>query len=289
MATPDGMGIDAVMWPDVRWAESRAEWLLAEEMGIGRGWVYDHLNLAPQHDRWHDAYTYLAAVAATTSRIGLGTMVTTPNFRHPTTSAKAALTLDDVSGGRLLLGVGAGGPGADSDAQGSPALSRPARMDRFAEWVEQLDRLLDGEELDHDGTYATVRSTRVRGSTGHRPSLAVAATGPRGMQVAARRASHWITQDVAQDPRAYAGTAQGEIARQLVLLDAACRSVQRDPASLPRTAVLGYGTERPLESAGALEDALGRYAALGITTVAVLWPRGEGASRRLDVLGAALA
>lgn len=280
--------VDAVMWPDRSWTSSAAEWRLAEEIGIGRGWVYDHLNLQAQHERWHEATTHLAAVAATTRRIGVGTMVTTPNFRHPAPSAKAATTLHDVSGGRFVLGVGAGGPGVDSDALGGPVLDRRDRMSRFAEWTGALSRLLDGGPVDVEGRFTTVRSTVVtRGASG-RPPLAVAATGARGMRVAVEHADLWITQDVSQDPRVYAGTAQAEVERQLRLLDETSRAAGRDPSSLARLVVLGYGSERPLASEEALRDALGRYGELGAGTVAVLWPRGEDATCRLDVLGSVL-
>lgn len=109
--------IDAVMWPDGPWPQLRREWEHAERLGIGRGWLWDHLVLGGR-PVWHDAYAILAAAAASTSTIGVGTMVTAPNFRHPVTTAKAALALDEVSGGRFVLGLGAGGAGADEHDQG---------------------------------------------------------------------------------------------------------------------------------------------------------------------------
>jgi len=278
------MQIDAVMWPDAPWSVSVAEWSLAERIGIRRGWVYDHLNLDLRHERWHEATTHLAAVAASTSTIGVGTMVTTPNFRHPAVTAKSLLTLDDIAGGRLMVGVGAGGPGADSDALGGPPLDRAERMDRLHEWTHQLRDLMTSERVDATGRWSTVRDVRLGGSPGRAPSLAVAGTGPKGMRLAAELADLWITQDIAQDTRVAAPTAEAEIARQVALLDAECEKVGRDPATLRRLAVLGYGGERPLASRAALEDAIERYGRLGITTIAVLWPRGDDAAVQLDIL-----
>ncbi|GID30609.1 hypothetical protein Abr02nite_55920 [Paractinoplanes brasiliensis] len=83
--------LDVVMWPDCPWAGLRAEWQRADRIGIGRGWLWDHLTLG---DRpvWHEAYAVLAAAAAVTDRIGVGTMVTAPNFRHPVTAGSGRST-----------------------------------------------------------------------------------------------------------------------------------------------------------------------------------------------------
>ncbi|MEV4457423.1 LLM class flavin-dependent oxidoreductase [Microbispora sp. NPDC049633] len=280
--------LDVVMWPDSPWPAMRDEWLHAERLGLGRGWLYDHLNLNGDGP-WHEAYTALAAVAAATSRIGVGTMVTSPNFRHPVTSAKAALSLDALSEGRFVMGIGAGGPGGDSDAFGGAPLSRAERTARFREWVELTDLLLRSERADVTGRFFSARQVAVGGGEPRRPPLAVAATGRQGMELAAEFADLWITQDVAQNPAVYAGTPYAEVRRQIGLLDEVCAERGRAPGTLPRMTVLGYGGERPLDSIEAFRDCLGRYAELGVTTLAVLWPRGDGAAARLAVLEQAAA
>ncbi|MFC7308904.1 LLM class flavin-dependent oxidoreductase [Streptomyces monticola] len=284
------MKLDAVMWPDAPWPTARAEWQLAENLGLGAGWLYDHLFW--QRTRpWHEAYTTLAAVAASTTRIGMGTMVTSPNFRHPVTSAKAAFTLHDISGGRFTLGVGAGGSGGDGDAFGLPAPSRGERTARFAEWLALTDQLLGVDTTDHTGRHFSARGVAIGadGTSATRPPLGVAATGKRGMALAARFADRWLTQDISQDPAVYAGTPHAEIKRQTDLLDEVCHTHGRDPATLPRLCVLGYGDERPLASIEAFRDCVGRYGDLGISTIAVLWPRGDAASAQLRVLEEAAA
>lgn len=276
------------MWPDCPWAEMRAEWQRAEELGLRRGWLYDHLNL---NDRsaWHEAYTSLAAVAAATSHIGVGTMVTSPNFRHPVTSAKAALTLDTLTQGRFVMGIGAGGPGGDSDALAGQPISAAERTARLHEWTELTDLLLRQERADYTGRFFSAHQVAIGGGHPRRPPLAVAATGKRGMQTAVRFADLWITQDVSQNPAVYAGTPHAEVRRQLTLLDEVCTQQGRDPGTLPRLTVLGYGGERPLSSIEAFRDCVGRYSEMGVTTLAVLWPRGAHSAAQMAVLEQAAA
>ncbi|WP_050777852.1 LLM class flavin-dependent oxidoreductase [Micromonospora sp. ATCC 39149] len=281
-------GLDVVMWPDRPWPDLRTEWQHAERIGIGRGWLWDHLVLAGR-PIWHDAYVALSAAAAVTDRIGVGTMVTAPNFRHPVTTAKAALSLDAVSGGRFVLGLGAGGGGADADALGAPPRSAAERHRRFTEFVEHTHRLLTEPAPTVTGQWFTARNADLGGGVHSRPPIAVAATGPRGMALTAARADLWLTQDVAKDPRVAAPTAYAEVRRQLGQLREACELAGRDWRTLPRLVVLGYGDERPLASTEAFRDCLGRYTELGITRLAVLWPRGPDTARQLDVLEQAAA
>ncbi|MFG1925402.1 LLM class flavin-dependent oxidoreductase [Cryptosporangium sp. NPDC048952] len=272
------MQLDAVMWADSPWPVMRDEWLLAERLGLGRGWLYDHLNLTGDKPR-HEAYTALAAVAAATSRIGVGTQVTSPNFRHPVTTAKAALSLDALSEGRFVLGIGAGGPGRDSDAFGGTPLPRSERTARFREYVELTDQLLRTDHTDVTGTFFTAHDVALGGSEPRRPPIAIAATGPNGMALAARFGDLWITQDIS---KTLTISGHDEVRRQLDLLAEVCAEYGRDPATLPSLAVLGYGDERPLDSVESFRDCVGRYSELGVTTLAVLWPRDDDA--QLSVL-----
>ncbi|MEU4562930.1 LLM class flavin-dependent oxidoreductase [Actinoplanes sp. NPDC023936] len=270
------------MWPDRDWPELRREWQHADRIGVGRGWLWDHLTLGGR-PIWHDAYPTVAAAAAVTERVGVGTMVTAPNFRHPVTTAKAALALDAISAGRFVLGLGAGGPGADAEALGTPPLAPADRGRRFTEFVTHTRRLLDEPAPTLDGEFFTARAADVGGG-GRRPGIAVAATGPRGLAVAVEHADLWITQDVIKNPRVAAATPEAEVGRQLGLLREACERAGRDPGTLPALVALGYGGERPLDSIEAYRDCLGRYRALGADRIAVLWPRGDDAERHLAVL-----
>src|SRR4051794_158905 len=109
------MRVGVIILPQQRWAESRRLWTKAEELGFDHAWTYDHLAWRSLADEpWFATVPPLTAAAVVTSRIALGTWVTSPNFRHPVPFAKEVMHLDDISGGRLLLGVGAGGQGFDA-------------------------------------------------------------------------------------------------------------------------------------------------------------------------------
>ena len=103
------MRVGLVILPSDRWAEARRQWEWADRAGFHTAWTYDHIRWGGMPDGpWHAAVPVLAAAAAVTERIRLGTLVATPNFRHPVTLARDALALDDVSDGRLDLGLGPG-------------------------------------------------------------------------------------------------------------------------------------------------------------------------------------
>src|SRR5690348_9585653 len=135
------MRFGIVILPDQRWSESSGRWRRAEEYGFDHAWTYDHLGWRDLVDGpWFDAVPTLTAAAMVTERIRLGTFVASPNFRHPVHFTREVTALDDISRGRLLLGVGAGGIGFDAEVLGLPELTPRRRVDRFAEFLELLDR-----------------------------------------------------------------------------------------------------------------------------------------------------
>src|SRR5215813_6313235 len=106
------MRVGIAILPDQRWSEASRRWQLAEDYGFDHAWTYDHLGWRDLIDGpWFDAVPTLTAAALVTSRIRLGIMVASPNFRHPVHFAREVTALDDLSGGRLVLGIGAGGLG----------------------------------------------------------------------------------------------------------------------------------------------------------------------------------
>ena len=113
------MRIGLVILPSDRWSEARRQWEWADRSGFYAAWTYDHIRWGGMPDGpWHASIPVLAAAAAVTERVRLGTLVATPNFRHPVTLARDALALDDLSGGRLDLGLGPGSEGPDATALG---------------------------------------------------------------------------------------------------------------------------------------------------------------------------
>src|SRR5688500_5804313 len=103
------MRIGVVILPDLRWPEARERWRRAEQLGLDHAWTYDHIAWGELRDApWFGSVPLLAAVAASTDRIRIGTLVASPNFRHPVPFARELLALDDISGGRLTVGLGSG-------------------------------------------------------------------------------------------------------------------------------------------------------------------------------------
>jgi alkanesulfonate monooxygenase SsuD/methylene tetrahydromethanopterin reductase-like flavin-dependent oxidoreductase (luciferase family) len=178
-----------VLLTDLPWAQARPRWIAAEEMGFAHAWTYDHLIWEGLPDSpWTGAIPTLAAAAALTTTIGLGTFVASPNYRHPYVLLRDAVGLAEVSQDRFLLGLGTGGDG-DARRLGED-LSLRARVDRFHEYVELLDRLLREDRVDHEGEHYTVRSARtVPGPARNRVPLWIAANGPRSIRLAAASAA----------------------------------------------------------------------------------------------------
>ena len=137
----------------------------------------------------------LVAAATVTSTIRLGTWVASPNFRHPVPFAKELMSLDDISGGRFVLGVGSGGAGADATVLGDPPLPQGRRTARFEEFVALLDRLLTQRSTTWRGEFYAADDARMLpgGPSTPRLPFVVAANGPRGMGLAARLGQGWAT------------------------------------------------------------------------------------------------
>ena len=134
------MRFGVVILPEHRWAEAQRIWRRAEDLGFDHAWTYDHLAWRSLRDSpWFGAMPTLTAAALATERIRLGPLVASPNFRHPVPFAKEVVTLDDISGGRLALGIGAGGYGWDATVLGQSRLSPADRLERFAEFVDLTD------------------------------------------------------------------------------------------------------------------------------------------------------
>src|SRR6476661_10400541 len=129
------MRLGVVVLPELPWAQARHQWRRLDDWGFHTAWTYDHLAWRSLADGpWFGAVPTLAAAAAVTKRIRLGTFVASPNFRHPVPFAKEVMTLDDVSDGRFTLGLGAGGTGVDATVLGGDVLEPAARSARFEEF-----------------------------------------------------------------------------------------------------------------------------------------------------------
>ena len=121
-----------VILPQENWPAAARRWRTAEEYGFDHAWSYDHLSWRSLADQpWHATIPTLTAAATVTERIGLGLFVASPNFRHPVPFAKELATLDDIAGGRVLLGVGSGGTGFDAYVLGQQELTPRERHEQI--------------------------------------------------------------------------------------------------------------------------------------------------------------
>ncbi len=264
---------------DLPWAEAGPRWSAVEEMGFDHGWTFDHLVWGGLPESpWVGAVPTLAAAASRTSRIGLGTLVASPNFRHPYSFFRDVQALEDISDGRLLLGLGTGGD-LDSHVLGGEQLAIKERVDRFQEFVDTLGLLRDGDHVTSAGRwFSTVDARTLPGL--RRTPLLVAANGPRSLRYAARAGDGWITvgpsgdlelddwlaglaraRDTFEEALAAAGRAPDDV-RRYVLTD-----------SVPH---LSSVHRFALDSAGIFEELTGRVAELGFTDLITHWPRQDG-------------
>lgn len=267
------MRIGIVILPDQRWSEARRRWAQVDEWGFDHAWTYDHLGWRDLVDGpWFDSWTTLTAAAGVTSRVKLGTLVASPNFRHPAAFARQVTALDDVSGGRVLLGLGAGGIGFDSAVLGGETLPPRQRVDRFAEFTELLDAILREDGTTWRGEWFTAVDARNNPGCVQQPRVpfVLAANGPRSMRLVARFGQGWVTTGLGGDD---VETWWGTVAELSERMDRTLEQAGRDPATLDRYLSLDSAPVFSLTSAGFLAEQVTRAARLGFTDVVTHWPR----------------
>jgi alkanesulfonate monooxygenase SsuD/methylene tetrahydromethanopterin reductase-like flavin-dependent oxidoreductase (luciferase family) len=263
--------LSVVVLPSERWSENRAKWVHAEELGFHAAYTYDHLSWRSFRDRtWMSMVPLLAAVSTVTSRISLGPLVTSPNFRHPLLLAKDLITLDDLSGGRLVIGIGAGGRGFDADVFGGAQWSGAERHDRFKEFTTTLDQLLREPASSVEGTYyPIVESRQIPGPLQQpRPPLFVSAMGPKGIAFAAQIGDGWIS--VGGLPE-WKGTTKDAVREQSARLDEVLATNGRT-TPFERLFLDGQNDESPTTSYERFIDWAERYRALHFSELVIHYP-----------------
>jgi alkanesulfonate monooxygenase SsuD/methylene tetrahydromethanopterin reductase-like flavin-dependent oxidoreductase (luciferase family) len=261
------------------WSDLALMATTAEEFGYDSIWVGDHLlyRYADQPPRgpW-EAWTVMAAVAAITERVEIGPLVACSSFHNPPMIAKKAATLDEVSRGRLILGLGAGWNEAEYAAFGYPY---DHRVSRFEEAFTIIRRLLRGEVLDFRGDYYTLDGCQIvpPGPRPEGPPLMIGSAGERMLDITMPYAQSWNAW------YAWFGNRPENLGPWMRKVDEACQRVGRDPQTVERTCAVyvrltgGKGRQvmatnesetPPLTGSTAeLADAMRQYAAEGISHV----------------------
>jgi alkanesulfonate monooxygenase SsuD/methylene tetrahydromethanopterin reductase-like flavin-dependent oxidoreductase (luciferase family) len=227
--------------------------LLVEELSFNSLWIADHFANPFTESDWLEAWTVMAGLAETTSKIRLGTLVTNIVYRHPAVIAKQAVTVDQMSSGRLDLGIGAGGAPTCHSMTGTPFWSGKERQERLAEFVDLVDQLLTNERTTFKGNYYQAEEALMRPSAVQcpRPALTVAAHGPKSMSVAAKHADTWSFYEPGAGLK---GADAAEAMRKMNdFIDEKATEAGRDPAQITRSYCCGFAASSAWLS---LEEAL---------------------------------
>jgi len=262
--------IGVAVLPADPWPQAAQRVRHLEALGFAHLWTYDHLSWRRFRDwDWFGAVPWLTGVAAITERIRLGTLVASPNFRHPVTLAKDVLTLDHISAGRLTVGIGAGGTGYDATVFAGEVPSPRERADRLADFLEVMDGLLTRPTYSTDNSRYPVNAAQNIPACVQRPRVPflVAAAGRRTLGMAARYGQGWVTYGRDGD-RTLADYEAGVI-QQAAVLDEQCERLGRDPATIDRVLVSSHR----LTGTDVVEELLGICERAGMTDLIIHDPR----------------
>ncbi len=263
--------------PEYPWSQARPLWARAEAYGFDHAWTYDHLSWRTLADGpWFSAIPTLTAAALATSTLRIGTLVASPNYRHPVPFAKELTTLDEISGGRLNLGLGAGGIGFDATVLGADVLPPKERADRFTEFVDLLDELLTADHTTYAGRYFEAADARTVPLPVQAPRIpfVVAANGPRMMRLALRQGAGWVTtgtSDPADGLEAWWTNIESlaarftEVEQQEQRSEPIDRYLHVDASGVPALSSVEY-----------FRECVGHASELGFTDLIIHWPRRDG-------------
>ena len=278
-----------------RWSELREMARVAEAVGFDSLWVGDHHLYRDERGSrgpW-EAWTQLAALAAVTETIALGPLVAATSFHQPTVLAKFAATIDEISGGRLIVGLGAGWNETEYRAFGFPF---DQRISRFEEAFTIIRTLLRDGAIDFEGRFYSARDCELlpRGPRPGGPPLMVGSMGPRMLRITMPHVQAWNAW------YSWFGNRPDGLAEPLAAVAAACREVGRDPAGVELTVAVKVATDRatglrdfdrvaapPLRGTPAeLAEGLRGYARVGVTHVQLVVDPID--ARAIEWLGAVL-
>lgn len=280
MASPHPLRIGLKLSQDAPIQAFRDVWRIADEAGFDHCWAFDHLaTIGPIGDARpiFDGWTLLGAMAAATTRVRMGLLVTGITYRNPALLAKIATTVDHLSGGRLEFGVGAAWAANEHEMYGIEGLDH--RVGLLSEGLQVLKLLWTEERANFSGRYCTLRDAVAEPKPVQKPypPIWIGAGGPSTLRLTARHADVWNASGAVGRAPDTAAAASRE-------LDEACAAIGRDPSEIRRSVQLGFA-----DDLSELVDRLGRYYAEGFTELVVMaGSSGGGAAAGDPVRSAAL-
>lgn len=289
--------MDYSLWPSAKrpWSDLVATAEYAERTGWHGVWIADHFmsNTEDVSDPMHECLTVLAGLAVRTSRVRIGSMVLGNTYRHPAVVAKQAATLDEMSNGRFVLGIGAGWQVNEHEAYGIELPPVRERLARFEEACQVVTGLLGQERTTFDGTYYRLTDAPLEPKPKKLPILIGAAGEKVALRIVARYAdewNHWGLPELAE--------AKGTVFAEH------CARIDRDPSTVRRSAqamieilepgdaeaearrdgLVKVGRPVIMGSAAEVLDTVARYPAAGIDEFLVNDGMLGSGSRRADAL-----
>jgi alkanesulfonate monooxygenase SsuD/methylene tetrahydromethanopterin reductase-like flavin-dependent oxidoreductase (luciferase family) len=246
------------------WDDLRSRFEFADELGFDHIWLVDHLMPTdPPHDReMFEAWTSLAALAALTTRVRIGILVTSNTFRHPSVLARQAMTVDHISNGRLILGVGTGWYADEHRMFGIPFPEAPERVDQLEEALDVITALMTGEPATFEGRHYRLDGALALPPPVQQPRIPIliAAHRPRMLRLAARRADMWDTFATTEGTATEGVTS--DLADRVAIFEEACREFGRDPGTVRRSVWVG---SEPFDSPTAYAEFVSLHRAMGFT------------------------
>lgn len=260
-------------------------WQRAEELGFDAIYLADHTgDYRDLEGHWFEAWTTLAAMATVTTRVRIGPLVANPVLRPPAVVAKAAVTVDHLSGGRLDIGLGTGIAGFDHDAVGEPYWELSERLTRFTEYAEALDGLLRSRDRSFQRFGSYVQTSHAPCAPAPvqepRPPVVLGGQSRSVRKLAARLADGWNTHGgfgLSYD------RILDDTGNQNRVMDDDCRSVGRDPADVRRSLLLFEALDpwlTGLDPAKIVTD----FRSAGVQDYVLFWPSVDREDELTDVL-----
>ncbi len=237
------------------WTFLRDGFALADQIGLDSAWVFDHFTplYGSPEGPCMDGWTLLGGLAAQTSRVRLGILVSGNTYRHPAILAKQAVTVDIISGGRLNFGVGAGWFEREHDAYGIYFPPLKERVERFAEAMQVIDMLFHQRRSNFAGQYYQLHDAPFAPKPAQPIPIVIGATGPKMLKVVARFADIW---DMGE------GSNPDVFRQKGAEVEANCRALGRDPLEI-RWQVSAGGHN--LENVDTFRRFVAEYAAAGVS------------------------